>query len=676
MSNMTIDSSYLPNWEAGLSGAAAAGTVVDAGVWDASTGVFPGGGTATKGSVYQCSVSGTVNAVVFDAGDTVRALVTNASTTTYVGNWLKGQGVVTSTDISDSTAAGRALLVAASVAAQKTALAIAYADVSGLGSAAQQASSAFDAAGAASTAQAFAIQRANHAGSQPSSTLSDSTTAGRALLTATNVTAQMSLLGTVPFLSSLAIAGALSQGAFAYGTLPYTDTNIFESFKTSVNSYVQSILHNSNGGAAASSDFVVGNDLGTATTFYGNFGINSSGFTGTGSLALASATYVTATSGDLVFGTTTSNALHFLANNAATDAITISTANIATLNSPVLLTPTLGIVGSAVGALAFANATSGTITVKPTTGALGSSVLTLPAVTDTVAVLGTAQTFSAVNTFSAASLVSAPAFKFTGALFSGGTQTTTRPHILIEPTGTTASTHYSTGGTFIGVNAATGFSGNFLDFSVNGGFSLAAINSAGQFVGNAVYINSAVGFANSAGPIFQPTVIGLGSTNTFGWSAGTGGQSPTLDVILTRGGVATLQLGALDAAAPVAQTLQVQSVVAGTTNTAGTNWTINGSKGTGTGAGGDVVFQTAKASTTGTTQNTLAEAFRIMGTGAVVKVSGGGVTFANLPAAVQGGLAFITDALMAAGLSIGSTAAGGGSTKRLVYSDGSNWIYV
>lgn len=48
-------------------------------------------------------------------------------------------------------------------------------------------------------------------------------------------------------------------------------------------------------------------------------------------------------------------------------------------------TPTLGVAGTTVGQLAFANATSGVITLQPVTGALGSSVLTMPAVTDTLA---------------------------------------------------------------------------------------------------------------------------------------------------------------------------------------------------------------------------------------------------------------------------------------------------
>jgi hypothetical protein len=66
---------------------------------------------------------------------------------------------------------------------------------------------------------------------------------------------------------------------------------------------------------------------------------------------------------------------------------------------------------------------------------------------------------------------------------------------------------------------------------------------------------------------------------------------------------ANLVLGAADAAAPVAQTLSVQSVVAGTSNTAGANWTFTASKGTGTGAGGAFLFAGAVPGSSGSTQN-------------------------------------------------------------------------
>jgi hypothetical protein len=83
------------------------------------------------------------------------------------------------------------------------------------------------------------------------------------------------------------------------------------------------------------------------------------------------------------------------------------------------------------------------------------------------------------------------------------------------------------------------------------------------------------------------------------------------DTILTRRDAANLRFGAADAAAPVAQTLSVQSVVAGTSNIAGANLTITGSQGTGTGAGGSIIFQVAPAGSSGTAQNALSTALTI-----------------------------------------------------------------
>lgn len=47
-------------------------------------------------------------------------------------------------------------------------------------------------------------------------------------------------------------------------------------------------------------------------------------------------------------------------------------------------TPVLGVAGASVGSVGFQNLTSGTITLQPALGALGSSVLSLPAATDTL----------------------------------------------------------------------------------------------------------------------------------------------------------------------------------------------------------------------------------------------------------------------------------------------------
>ena len=64
-------------------------------------------------------------------------------------------------------------------------------------------------------------------------------------------------------------------------------------------------------------------------------------------------------------------------------------------------------------------------------------------------------------------VVSVPAVSISGSWFTGGTSTTTKPLVLIEPAGTT-STGWNTAGTGIGVNAATGFTGNLLDLQLIG----------------------------------------------------------------------------------------------------------------------------------------------------------------------------------------------------------------
>jgi hypothetical protein len=68
---------------------------------------------------------------------------------------------------------------------------------------------------------------------------------------------------------------------------------------------------------------------------------------------------------------------------------------------------------------------------------------------------------------SLAGAASTPPVSFTGSWFTGGTATTTKPQLLIEPSGTT-STAWSTSGTGLGVNAASGFSGRLLDLQTNG----------------------------------------------------------------------------------------------------------------------------------------------------------------------------------------------------------------
>lgn len=59
------------------------------GAWDASSGSFPGSGSALTGWTYHVTVAGTVDGVAFSVGDRILALADSASTTTYAANWLK-----------------------------------------------------------------------------------------------------------------------------------------------------------------------------------------------------------------------------------------------------------------------------------------------------------------------------------------------------------------------------------------------------------------------------------------------------------------------------------------------------------------------------------------------------------------------------------------------------------
>lgn len=104
------------------------------------------------------------------------------------------------------------------------------------------------------------------------------------------------------------------------------------------------------------------------------------------------------------------------------------------------------------------------------------------------------------------------------------------------------------------------------------------------------------------------------------------------DLILRRSAAANLAFGAADAASPVAQTLSVQSVVAGTTNTAGATWTHKGSASTGTGVGGALDFQVTPAGSSGSSQNTFVSAFKINGDTSIQlpsTVTAGGTTGAQ-----------------------------------------------
>lgn len=221
-------------------------------------------------------------------------------------------------------------------------------------------------------------------------------------------------------------------------------------------------------------------------------------------------------------------------------------------------------------------------------------------------------------TLSRSGTTSNGAMSVVGALVTGGTGSNSFPQIKIEPTGATAVTTWSTGGTGLGMNMASGFTGNFIDLHSNGAASAFFVQSNGAVISASSIVAS------------EQMQAGNGDLNAwFGWGARSKMLSATDGIITFTNnagtGFTSLNLGPT-VAAPTTVSILTGNVLAGTTNTAGASLTIAGSQGTGTGAGGAIIFQTAPAGSTGSTQNPLVTALTIAANGVATFTSQVGAT--------------------------------------------------
>jgi hypothetical protein len=169
------------------------------------------------------------------------------------------------------------------------------------------------------------------------------------------------VLAQSPTFTGTATFTNINAASINVGTTTYVATNVLGSFQGSTNGYEQFIIQNSNNGSQASVDFIVSNDKSADNGYYGDYGMNSSGFSGSGSFSLPNAVYLASANTDLSIGTYNANAIHFVVNSGSTDAMTISSSGAVTLGTA------LGVASGGTGATSF---TTGAILVGSGTGAL------------------------------------------------------------------------------------------------------------------------------------------------------------------------------------------------------------------------------------------------------------------------------------------------------------------
>ena len=148
----------------------------------------------------------------------------------------------------------------------------------------------------------------------------------------------------------------------------------------------------------------------------------------------------------------------------------------------------------------------------------------------------------------------------------------------------------------------------FTNCGANCGWYAPAASQIGLVIGGTLAMDNGI---TRAGWSFFGQVVGDFGFVVSGNSGSVGLRGGTTAISSPASGV--LQLGYADAAAPAAQSLQAQSVVAGTINTAGQNWVFNGSLSTGSGVSGDIIFKTGGTGAGATAQNAEVTALTIKG---------------------------------------------------------------
>jgi hypothetical protein len=204
-----------------------------------------------------------------------------------------------------------------------------------------------------------------------------------------NSTTDVLTTGAVDAINAVA-AGASNKGVISVGALSFTGARIGAVFESTETQYFQVLLQNTSNNTNASCDFVVCNDASTDSANYGNFGINSSTYSGTGIFNQPGAVYLTSTSAPLGLGTTTDHDIRFSRNSEATDSLTLG-ANDATFGKTIK--PRAGTATANTAPLAFTAGTNLTTAVAGVVEYDGTHFYSTPTTTSGRGQISSRQTF-------------------------------------------------------------------------------------------------------------------------------------------------------------------------------------------------------------------------------------------------------------------------------------------
>lgn len=226
----------------------------------------------------------------------------------------------------------------------------------------------------------------------------------------------------------------------------------------------------------------------------------------------------------------------------------------------------------------------------------------------------TAQTLSVQNVATGASNTAGADFTIANSLSTGNAAGGRLVITGVRPGQGGSGSTQNTALNQVALGSNTASWGGTIEFANNSGSFSSCMNIGVDNNGGLIF--GRVGTSGVAGVHVGLSTFNVAASAMFGVASITG-PGNSADCLLGRNGAAAWRFGSADAAAPVAQTLAVQSVVAGTSNTAGQDWKFEGSQGTGTGAGGAILFQTAAAGGSGSSQNALATVLTLQAAGNV-----------------------------------------------------------